>query len=72
MRTDHKDKPKKDPKCPICEKMYRFIHGAEYVCSNHEHWFVTRCSGCHRYVFSDARSICPDCSPTDLRPDPKL
>ena len=69
MRTDHKTKPSRTL-CPICAKKYWDVKDAEGVCKNHEHWLVTRCSGCRRYVFSDARSICPNCGPADSRPDP--
>lgn len=70
MRTDRKTKPTRKP-CPICAKKYWLVKDAEWVCKNHDHWYLTTCSGCRRLMFSDARGVCPICSPTDLREEPE-
>ncbi len=72
MRKEQKTKPDKKP-CPICAKKYWEIDDAEWVCRNHQHFYVTKCSGCKRVMFSDARAICPLCaSGAPLRQDPQL
>lgn len=49
--------------CPICNKLYAQIRLSEHVCPKHLDWFVTKCSGCGKFVFSDCRGVCPDCAP---------
>lgn len=47
--------------CPICKGRYYKVNESNKCCDLHQNWFVTTCSECHRWCFSDVINICPRC-----------
>lgn len=54
----------KSTNCPICLGLYTHIGKAEFVCHQHEKWFVTTCSVCGQRVFAAQVGLCnsPRCN----------